>query len=65
MSHKCFHHGHDEERYFNSVVIRDIDEFKKKSDLIIANRMHTDLYDVKNKTYTRALMKVEKYLYEL
>ena len=45
----------NEERYFNSLVIRDIDEFKKKSDLIIANRMHTDLYDVKNKTYTRDL----------
>ena len=44
-----------EERYFNSLVIRDIDEFKKKSDLIIANRMHTDLYDVKNKIYTRDL----------
>ena len=45
----------NEERYFNSLVIRNIDEFKKKSDLIIANRMHTDLYDVKNKIYTRDL----------
>ena len=45
----------NDERYFNSLVIRDIDEFKKKSDLIIANRMHTDLHDVKNKIYTRDL----------
>lgn len=45
----------NEDKFFNSNVIRDIDEFKDKSDLIIANRLGNDLMDVKNKVYTRDL----------
>lgn len=44
-----------ESEFFNSKVIRDIDEFKSLSDLIIANRMSADLRDVENKVYTRDL----------
>lgn len=36
-------------------VIQDIDEFKKISDLIITNRMDNNIYDVKEKVYTRDL----------
>jgi UDPglucose 6-dehydrogenase len=39
--------------FFNSKVIKDVDEFKKLSDMIITNRMSDDLKDVKDKVYTR------------
>jgi UDPglucose 6-dehydrogenase len=39
--------------FFNSKVYTDLSEFKKDSDLILSNRNHTDLDDVKNKVFTR------------
>lgn len=44
-----------EDEFFKSKVIKDMDEFKKLSDVIVANRMSTDLEDVKEKVYTRDL----------
>lgn len=44
-----------DDEFFNSKVIRDMEEFKKLSDVIVANRMNTDLEDVKEKVYTRDL----------
>ena len=42
-----------EESFFNSKVIRSLDEFKKKSDIIVTNRMEDELMDVIEKIYTR------------
>ena len=43
----------EEETFFNSKVIKDLDEFKKLSDVIVANRLNQNLKDVESKVYTR------------
>ncbi len=39
--------------FFNSKVIKDLDEFKKVSDVIVANRLSESFKDVEDKVYTR------------
>ena len=44
-----------EETYFNSRIINDFEEFKRVSDVIVANRLSEDLREVADKIYTRDL----------
>ena len=41
--------------FYNSKVIKDLNEFKEVSDVIFANRLAADISDVQGKVYTRDL----------
>ena len=45
----------NEKDFFNSKVINNIEEFKKMSDVIVANRINDEIKEVKDKVYTRDL----------
>ncbi len=44
-----------EKTFFNSIIINNLSEFKKKSNIILANRLSKDLISVRKKVYTRDL----------
>ncbi len=46
---------YEEDEFYRSKVIKDLDEFKSMCDIIIANRIHDDIRDVRDKVYTRDL----------
>ena len=48
-----------EEEFFRSRVVNDLDEFKKISDVIVANRVTGDIEDVLDKVYSRDLFNAD------
>ena len=47
--------GKGKKKFFSSKIIDSLEEFKKLSDIIVANRMVDELQDTKDKVYTRDL----------
>jgi UDPglucose 6-dehydrogenase len=45
----------NEDKFFNSEVIKNLDKFKEVSELIVANRVTDEIKDVMDKVYTRDL----------
>jgi UDPglucose 6-dehydrogenase len=45
----------EEQTFFHSAVIKNLEAFKQMSDVIVANRMTEDIEDVASKVYTRDL----------
>jgi len=44
-----------QEAFYRSEVINDLDEFKRRADIIVANRVTEDIIDVRDRVYTRDL----------
>ena len=47
----------EDDTFYNSNVVRDLDSFKEMSDVIVTNRFEEELEDVVEKVYTRDIFK--------
>jgi UDPglucose 6-dehydrogenase len=45
----------EEDSFFRSEVIKDLEAFKQKADVVLANRLTDDIIDIRDKVYTRDL----------
>lgn len=45
----------EEDTFFRSAVINDLETFKQKADVVLANRLTDDIMDIREKVYTRDL----------
>jgi UDPglucose 6-dehydrogenase len=50
---------YDEAEFFNSKVLKSLDEFKTISDVIVSNRLNDELADVSKKVFTRDVFEVD------
>ena len=50
-----YEHVFRESKFFNSKMIKNLDDFKAMSDVIVANRLTEDIEDVSDKVYTRVM----------
>ena len=48
-----------EEQFYNSKVIKSLEEFKKLSDVILANRITKEIKDIESKVYTRDIFNAD------
>jgi len=44
-----------EDEFFSSQVVKDLEQFKAMSDVIVANRLSADIQDVADRVFTRDL----------
>lgn len=51
----------DDDEFFHSKVINDLETFKKVSDIIVANRLSDDIKDVQDKVYTRDIFNSDSF----
>jgi len=49
----------EDDTFFNSEVVNDLDEFKRRADVILANRRSPELADVEHKVYSRDLHSID------
>ena len=47
----------EDQEFFNSKVIKDFEDFKNMSDVIVSNRFEQELQEVEEKVYTRDIFR--------
>jgi UDPglucose 6-dehydrogenase len=50
---------YDKAEFFNSKVLKSLDEFKNITDVIVSNRLNDELADVSKKVFTRDVFEVD------